>query len=170
MIRALVLVLALFMLPAQAANAADPFFEGLSGNWRGKGFVRLTKGGPEESIRCRINTITHPNGKEMTIFGTCAMAGFVLPIDGSIVAQGGSKYSSTVFRTLVRLTTSSFSGRRQGSRLFLRFEGRDSATNQTISSRLTIRKLKRGFDVAIQRTDPQSGALFNVGVIDFEGG
>ncbi len=175
MFRAIILTFAvtmgtLFLMPADAARATDPFFEGLAGSWRGSGFVKLTQASPEENVRCRINTHTHPNGKELTVFGTCAMAGFVLPIDGSIIAKGGSSYSSTVFRTLVRLTTSSFSGRRRGARLYLRFEGRDAETKQTISSRLTIHKRKKGFDVAIQRTDPTTGALFQVGVIDFRGG
>lgn len=157
------------LLPVQSAHA-DPFFEGLAGSWRGNGFVRLTQDSQEENVRCKITTREQPNGKELVVFGTCAMAGFVLPIDGSIIATGGTSYTSTVFRTLVRLTTSSFSGRRRGAQLTLHFQGRDAETKQTITSRLTIRKRGKGFDVAIQRTDPTSGRLFKVGVIDFRGG
>jgi hypothetical protein len=99
------------------------------------------------------------------------MAGFVLPVDGSIIAKGGANYTSTMFRTLAQLTTSGFSGRRKGSRLYLRFKGKDNTTNQVISSTLTIRKRSKDrFDIAIQSTDPQTGGLFNVGVIDFRGG
>ena len=171
LIRAIFLSWALVLLPVHGANAADPFFEGLAGIWQGKGFVRMSASAQEESIRCRISTFANPNGKELTVGGTCAVGSFVLPVDGSIIAKGGSSYSSTMFRTLAQLTTSSFSGQRKGSRLYLRFKGRDNTTKQVISSTLTIRKHSKGrFDIAIQSTDPQTGGQFSVGVIDFRGG
>lgn len=171
MIRAIATSLAFVLLSIGSAHAADPFFDGLAGSWQGKGFVRMAANSPEEAIRCKISTFAHPGGNELTVGGTCVVGSFMLPVDGSIVAKGGSNYTSTMFRTLAQLTTSSFSGQRKGSRLYLRFKGRDNTTKQVISSTLTIRKHSKGrFDIAIQSTDPQTGGQFSVGVIDFRGG
>jgi len=171
MARSIVLAFLLLMLPVQAARADDPFFDGLAGSWNGSGFVRLVANAQEENIRCRLSTVANPNGKELGVVGNCVMASFMLPVTGSIIALGGSKYTSTVFASLANLTTSNFSGRARGSALQLNFRGKDAQSGQTINSTLTIRKRGKGrFDVSIKRTDPQSGALFDVGVIAFKGG
>ena len=170
MSRLFVLAFAFLMLAMQPARAEDPFFEGLAGNWNGSGFVRLTANAQEENIRCRLSTISKPNGKELGVLGNCALSSFMLPVTGSIIATGGTKYTSTVFGNLAQLSTSNFSGRRSGSSLHLKFRGKDMQTGQIIDSSLTIRKRGKGrFDVTIKRTDPGSGALFNVGVISFKG-
>lgn len=152
------------------AARADAFFDGLTGSWRGSGFIRVAANSPEENIRCRINNALHPNGRELVILGNCVIGGFFLPVDGSVVARGKAAYSATIFRTLARLTTSDFVGRLKGSRLALSFRGKDSVTRQDIQATLVIRKRGNGqFDVSMQRTDPQTQALFDVGTIRFSG-
>jgi hypothetical protein len=157
------------MTPPGMARA-DPFFDDLTGNWRGSGFVRIAANAQEENIRCRISNALHPNGHELIILGSCVIGGFFLPVDGSVVARGKSAYSATIFRTLARLTTSNFLGRRRGSSLALTFKGRDAVTKQSIRANMTIRKRGNGrFEVSLQRTDPETKKLFNVGTIRFRG-
>lgn len=169
--RLIIPTILLLLVSWGTAQADDPFFDGLAGNWRGAGFIKLAANAQEENIRCRLSTTNNPNGKELFVIGSCALAGFVLPINGSIVADGNATYSSTVFRTLVRLTTNSFSGRRRGASLYLHFEGRDAGTRQVIKARLVIQKHgKRGFAISVSNTDPQTGTFFKVGTIDFRAG
>lgn len=169
-VRTLLSALALFLLPLGAAQAEDSFFDGLTGNWRGSGFVRITARAPEENIRCRLTSALHPGGQQLILFGSCAIGGFMLPVDGSIISKGKSTYSATIFRTLARLTTSSFPGKRRGSKLSFSFKGRDSVTRQEISATMTIRKRGSGFDISMSRTDPELNVLFDVGTISFRGG
>lgn len=166
----LALVLASVLSTAGAARSEDLFFSGLTGTWRGNGFIRIAANANEENIRCRISNTLHPNGRELIIFGNCVIGSFVLPVDGSVVARGKSAYSATIFRTLARLTTDGFTGRVRGSRLHLSFAGTDAVSRQKIRATMTIRKRGKGaFDVSLKRTDPESRKLFDVGTIRFRG-
>ena len=112
---------------------ADSFFIGLDGNWRGSGFIRATSNSPEENIRCRLFTSIGAAKKRLNINGNCSIAGLILPVQGSIVAQR-SAYEANLFRNLVRVSTSSFSGQRRGSNLRLRYVGVDAVTKQKIET------------------------------------
>jgi hypothetical protein len=163
------LAVAAVLMPIDRANAADPFFDDLTGNWRGNGFVRVAANSPEENIRCRINNVLRPNGNELAVVGNCIIGGFFLPVDGSVVARGRSAYSADIFRTLARLSTNDFVGRRRGSQLSLSFKGKDSLTREDISATMLIRKRGDGsFDVLMRRTDPTTRSMFDVGTIRFK--
>lgn len=163
------LALIALILPAGRARA-DPFFDDLTGNWNGNGFIRASAGAQEENIRCRITNALHPNGNELMVAGNCVIGGFFLPVDGSVVSRGKSAYTATIFRELARLTSSGFVGRLRGSSLQLSFQGRDTVTKQDIRATMTIQKRGNGhFDVSLSATDPATNKLYDIGTIRFRG-
>ena len=166
------LILLALLAPAMpaAATAADPFFDGLAGTWQGTGFVRIASTAREENIRCRITNTLNPQGHELTVRGNCAIGGFFLPVDGALTARGGASYSSTIFKTLARLTASDFTGRRSGSTLSMTFRGRGMMTNQEINANLVIRKRGAGaFDISLSGTDTATKKPYDIGTIRFRG-
>jgi hypothetical protein len=147
---------------------ADAFFNGLDGKWRGNGFIRIDAKAPEENIRCRLDTALNSHRSKLFVRGTCSIGGFMLPINGSIVAENQS-YTADLFKSLVQITTNSFSGSRRGSVLQLHYKGSDSVSRQKIEAYMTISKRsKNRFDIALKRTDPATARLFDVGTIRFD--
>ena len=145
---------------------ADTFFEGLDGDYQGKGFVKMDPRAPEENIRCRLNLGLSRLRDRLYVRGNCSIAGFLLPINGSIVASN-SVYSANLFNNLVQVTTNSFSGRRRGSNLVLVYDGNDIVTRQAIRAAMTIRKRRDGFDVELSRTGSNTDRFYDVGTIKF---
>lgn len=166
---ALILALA-FPLAGQPGRsaAADSFFEGLEGNWQGSGFIRTTNNGEEESIRCRLINAIASGGLRLRVNGNCAVAGFLLPVTGSIIAEQQSAYSATIFRNLAGVDVQGFSGKRRGSTLQLRYVGLDVTTRQKIDASMTIRKRKGKFDISLRSVDPDTRKAFDVGTIRFQ--
>ena len=146
---------------------ADVFFTGLDGDWQGRGFVKTDPRAPEESIRCRLNLGLSRLKDRLYVRGTCSIASFMLPVNGSIVANG-NRYSADLFRNLVQVSTSDFSGQRRGSNLTLQYTGVDLATKQTIRAAMNIRKRRNGFDISLSRTQPKTNRLFDIGTISFK--
>jgi hypothetical protein len=145
---------------------ADAFFEGLDGDYQGKGFVKMDPKAPEENIRCRLNLGLSRLRDRLYVRGNCSIAGFLLPINGSIVASN-SVYSANLFNNLVQVTTNSFSGRRRGSNLMLVYDGNDVVTRKAIRAAMTIRKKRNGFDVELSRTGSNTDRFYDVGSIKF---
>jgi hypothetical protein len=156
------------LVAAPLPASADAFFAGLDGEWQGRGFVRTDARAPEENIRCRLSTALNSHRDKLYVRGTCSIAGFMLPINGSIVANG-SGYTADLFKSLVQVTTNTFSGRRRGANLQLHYKGADTVTRQQIEATMTISKRSaKRFDIALQRTDPATARLFDVGTIQFD--
>lgn len=153
---------------AYNANAADRFFADLVGSWQGKGLVRDLPSSPQENIRCRLTMGLASAGNRLTVLGNCSVAGVVLPVTGSITAQGNG-YSANLFANIVQVTNSNFSGNVKGSNLFLKYDGIDIYTKKRVKATMTISKRgKKGFDIGIRRHDPNSSASFKVGTIRFQ--
>lgn len=166
--RSMIWVFALLIVSVAASPVmADAFFRGLDGNWQGKGFVRTDVKSPEESIRCRLSNAIAATGDRLLVRGNCSVAGLLLPVVGSIRAAR-SVFSTDLFTKLAGITTESFSGKRSGVALRLRYIGRNLATKEDIRATMTIAKNgKKGFDISIQRSDPTTGKVFDIGTIRF---
>lgn len=146
---------------------ADAFFQGLAGNWQGKGFVRTDAKSPEENIRCRLSNGIAPSGDRLLVRGNCSIAGFLLPVIGSI-KSANTTYSTDLFTNLAGITTESFSGKRSGSSLQLRYIGRNLATQEDIRATMTIAKNgQEGFNINLKRNDPVTAKIFDIGTIRF---
>ncbi len=162
------LALGLFTSTAPAALSADPFLSDMVGNFQGKGFVRKNAASNEENIRCRLSNAVANGGSHLRVTGTCAVAGLVLPVTGSIIQEGGNKYSATIFRNLAGFTTDLFSGNRSGSNLKLKFSGINQMTKEAISATMVLAKRSASaFDISLTGTDPESKKPFSVGTIRF---
>lgn len=157
-----------FVAMALAGGAhADAFFEGLDGDFQGQGFVKIDPKAPEENIRCRLNLGLSRLRDRLYVRGNCSIAGFLLPINGSIVSSN-SIYSANLFNNLVQVTTNSFSGRRRGSNLRLMYDGNDVITKEAIKAAMTIRKRRDGFDIRLSRTGSNTDRFYDVGTIKFD--
>lgn len=152
----------------QSTIAADRFFVGLDGNWQGKGFIRDQPNSPQESIRCRLKTGLTPAGNRLTVLGNCSIAGFILPVSGSIFANG-KRYSADLFANLVQVTNNNFSGSVRGKSLHLNYSGMDLYTRRKVKATMTISKRgSKSFDIALKRHDPDRSGSFDVGTIRFQ--
>ena len=82
---ALVLSLALITFPTapDPAGASQAIFENMTGKWRGKGLVKASPKGKDESIRCRMNNKLD-NDTRIDLSGSCAVSGFVFSLGGFI--------------------------------------------------------------------------------------
>lgn len=146
---------------------ADAFFEGLDGDWNGRGFVKTDPRAPEENIRCRLNLGLSKLKDRLYVRGNCSIAGFLLPVNGSIVSNG-NKYSADLFRNLVQVTTNEFSGSRRGANLRLVYVGTDAGTNEAIRAAMNIRRRRDGFDISLSRTRPNTKSFYDIGTIKFK--
>ena len=168
-IAASTLSIGILSLPVSSisANASPQIFENMTGSWRGKGLVKSGPKAKKESIRCRLKS--KPDGsKKLKMTGNCAVSGFVFSLNGFIQQNGSNAYSANLFRSLANLKQSNFSGKRNGSKINFSFMARDRLSKQNISARISLNnKSSKAFDVAISRTDPKSGKIFNVGTIKF---
>ncbi|MEM7216370.1 MAG: hypothetical protein AAF423_12585 [Pseudomonadota bacterium] len=166
-------LLSLLVLPitpeTQTVEASPAIFENISGKWRGKGLVKATPKGKEESIRCRMNNKPSDNPGRIELGGNCAVGGFVFSLNGFIQQKGSANsYSASMFRSLANLKQSNFSGKRSGNRINFIFKARDRITKQDIVANIVLNsKNAKTFDVQISRTDPKSGKIFKVGNIKF---
>jgi len=152
----------------QTTFAEDRFFVGLDGYWQGKGFIRDQPNSPQESIRCRLKTDLVSSGNRLTVLGNCSVAGFIVPVSGSIIANG-KRYSADLFANLVQVTNDNFSGIVRGASLHLTYSGLDLYTRRKVKATMTISKRgSRGFDIALRRHDSGPSGSFDVGTIRFQ--
>ncbi|MDJ0613730.1 MAG: hypothetical protein QNJ29_08620 [Rhizobiaceae bacterium] len=153
----------------QTTSLASPvIFENMSGKWRGKGLVKASPKGKQESIRCRMSN--KPDGSSrIKLSGNCAVSGFVFSLNGFIEQNGGkNSYTASMFRSLANLKQSNFSGKRSGTRINFSFKARDRVSKQNVEAKINLNsKNEKAFDVQISRTDPASGKVFKVGTITF---
>ena len=154
---------------SNAIAAKKLFLDGLTGSWKGKGFVVTSLGAKEEAVRCRLRNRTDKDSIKLTITGSCGIGGVLVPMNGWI-KQGGksSKYTASLFKSLTFLRVDSFTGKLKGSKLALRFKGKDRLSKEEIAAYVTIQgKNKNRFDIHLSSTDPASKKTFKVGTIKF---
>lgn len=149
-------------------EASPAIFENLSGSWRGKGLVKASAKGKDESIRCKMsNKISDPG--RIKLSGNCAVSGFVFSLNGFIQQNGGkNSYTASMFRSLANLKQSNFSGKRSGNRLNFNFKARDRLSKSDVVATIRLNsKSAKAFDIQISRTDAETGKVFSVGTIKF---
>ncbi|MEO0329839.1 MAG: hypothetical protein AAF217_14740 [Pseudomonadota bacterium] len=141
----------------------------MAGKWRGKGLVKASAKGKNESIRCRMNAKPDGNTNRLKMTGNCAVSGFVFSLNG-FIQQNGNKnaYTASMFRSLANLKQSNFSGKRSGTKIKFKFKARDRITKNDIVALINLNsKSAKSFVVQISRTDPGTGKVFKVGTINF---
>ena len=154
---------------SSTVEASPQIFENLVGKWRGKGLVKASPKGKNESIRCRMTSKPASSGAQLNLSGNCAVSGFVFSLKGYIKQNGGrNSYTASMFRSLANLKQDNFSGKRSGSKINFSFSARDKLSKQNVKATINLNsKSEKAFDVKISRTDPKSGKIFNVGTIKF---
>ena len=121
---ALVAIMSAVALPAvpSAPQASEALFKNLSGKWRGKGLVKGSPKGKEESIRCRMSNEPGSKSGRLDLSGSCAVSGFVFSLNGYIQQNGGkNSYTASMFKSLANLKQENFSGKRNGNRINFTF-------------------------------------------------
>lgn len=151
-----------------SVNASPQIFENMTGDWRGSGLVKSGPKAKQESIRCKLKS-KPDGGAKLKMSGNCAISGFVFSLNGFIQQNGGkNSYTANMFRAFANLKQSNFSGKRSGSKINFSFNARDRVGKQDISASIIMNsRSANAFDVAISRTDPKTGKIFNVGTIKF---
>lgn len=157
------------MLSSSAHAAQKHFLDGLTGSWRGKGFVTTNVGAKEEAVRCRLNNRLDKKKPKIILTGTCGIGGVLIPMNGWIQQTGKSKkYTASLFKSLGFLRIDSFKGSLKGSKLNLKFNGIDKINKEDISTFITIHvKGKSRFDIQLSNTDPKTKKRHRVGTIKF---
>jgi len=105
-----------FALPAFAAD--DPILSRLAGEWTGGGTYKQSADAAQERIFCKVTNTLVQNGTALEQRGRCSVASGSGPIDGTITAAGGGRYSGTLM-SLASEGPASFSGSGGGGRLTL---------------------------------------------------
>ena len=166
---ALIALVASLLFSSNSIAAKKNFFEGLTGSWKGKGFVVTNVGAKEEAVRCRLRNRTTDNSAKLVISGSCGIGGVLIPMTGWIKQKGkSSKYNASLFKSLAFLRIDQFSGRLKGKKLSLRFKGKDKINKENISVFITILgKNKNRFDIKLSSTDAVTIKVFSVGTIKF---
>lgn len=169
-IRPVIFILAATLLMATPANAAKKhFLDGLTGSWKGKGFVTTSANAKEEAVRCRLRNKLETKKPKLKLNGTCGIGGVIIPMNGWIQQNGNSKkYTASLFKSLGFLRIDSFSGSLKGSKLNLKFTGKDKVNKEQISAFISIQvKSKTRFDIHLSNIDPKTKRRHNVGTIKF---
>lgn len=168
-IRILLILAGISTLAPSAWAANDRYLDGLSGNWRGKGFITTALGAKEEAIRCRLRNKTDVKNHKVVLSGNCGVGGVVIPMGGWIAQSGKSRtFKASLFKSMTFLRIDSFTGKLSGKRLKLNFKGKDKVNKEDISAFITINaKGKNSFDIILSSTDTKSKKLFKVGTIKF---
>ncbi len=156
-------------MPVPTLEASPEIFDNITGKWRGRGLVKATPKGKDESIRCRMTNKPVDETGKMDISGNCALGGFVFSLNGFIQQNDGkNSYTASMFRSLANLKQSNFSGKRNGRKINFSFRARDRVSKQDIVATILLNaKNDKAYDVHISRTDPASGKFFKVGTIKF---
>ncbi len=166
--RLLVLTGILF-LPSNALSAPKHFFDGLVGNWNGKGFVNTSADAKEEAVRCRLRNKMDNKKSKINIRGNCSIGGVLIPMTGWIQQKGKSKkYTASLFKSLAFLRIDQFTGRLKGSHLSLNFKGEDKINKEKIAVSISIvTKSANKFFIALSGTDEKTRKLYKIGTIKF---
>lgn len=146
---------------------ADTFLNGLEGSWSGKGLIKTTEKGNQENIRCQLVNSIAGTGESLRVNGNCAVAGFIFPVIGSIIAESSSRYRSTIFRNVSWVEVDEFAGRARGANLTLVYKGRDRQTKKPINASVIISKRGGKFDISLRTTDADTKRSFKMGTIQF---
>ena len=165
-----ILVLAgVLIFATQAMAAKKHYFDGLTGSWRGKGFVTTSVGAKEEAIRCRLRNRNDEKKPKLILSGNCSIGGVLIPMTGWIQQVGKSKkYTASLFKSLGFLRIDSFIGRLSGRKLKLNFKGKDRVSKENISAFVTIiTRSKDRFEIRLSSTDVNTKKLYKVGTIKF---
>lgn len=165
----LLILAGIFLFPTSAYAAKKHFLDSLSGSWKGKGFVVTSAGAKEEAIRCRLRNRTDTKKAKLTITGSCGIGGVLIPMNGWIQQKGNSsRYLASLFKSLAFLRIDSFTGKRSGKKLRLRFKGKDKINKDTISVAIAIiSRGKNRFDIQLSSTDVKTKRQFKVGTVKF---
>lgn len=164
------LALVISLLFSSASYAAPKhFFDGLTGSWKGKGFLTTSIGAKEEAVRCRLQNRKDKAKPKLILGGNCGIGGVLIPMIGWIKQSGKSKkYTASLFKNLGFLRIDLFSGKLKGAKLKLNFKGEDKVNKEDISAFITISsKNKDRFDILISSSDPKTKKVFRVGTIKF---
>jgi len=152
---------------ASYTYASEKIFNNMSGKFRGKGLVRASAKGKKEAIRCRMNN-NIASATRINLSGSCSITGFVFSLRGFIEQTGGNSYKANMFRSLANLKQNNFSGKRSGSRINFRFSARDAISKSNVKATIALNSVnEKKFTVQINRTDPETKKVFNVGSINF---
>ncbi|MCF6321360.1 MAG: hypothetical protein L3J32_06280 [Rhizobiaceae bacterium] len=157
------------IIPTNIFAAEHHFFDDLTGNWRGKGFVISSVGAKEEAVRCRLLNRKDKKIAKLFLTGNCSVGGVLIPMNGWLKQTGTSKkYSASLFKSLAFLRVDKFTGGLRGKRLKLNFVGRDKVSKEDIAIYVTIAgKNENRFDILLSGTDQKTKKPFKIGTIVF---
>lgn len=145
-------VLALFLCLASPAFC-DPF-DGMSGAWTGSGWARQTPGGPQETVRCRLDN-THDAGRSrLWVAGVCAVPGRRFEIGGAMTVGEGGRVSGS-WANPDGPGQTAISGQIQDDAVYFTFRARPPGTSEDVSQIVTWRLAGDG--LTLRSLDRASG-------------
>ena len=140
----------IFALPAFAAD--DPILSRLAGEWTGHGTYKQSADAAQERIFCKVTNTLAQNGTALEQRGRCSVASGSGPIDGTITAAGGGRYSGTLM-SLASEGPASFSGNGGGGRLTLNMTFVDAHTHQAAKGVTTMTLSGNGYHLVSTRNE-----------------
>ena len=152
-LRCLGLALLIAVLPGSSARAAeDPILSRLAGEWTGHGTYKQSADAAEERMFCKVTNTLVQNGTALEQRGRCSVASGSGPIDGTITAAGGGRYSGTLM-SLASEGPASFSGNGGGGRLTLSMTFVDAHTHQAAKGVTTMTLSGNGYHLLSTRNE-----------------
>ncbi len=150
-------VLALMLaipLPA-SAETSEGFMKSLSGSWRGKGTVSISKKSKITPIRCKVTSRLNQIGKTLHNKGRCATAQRKIRISGTIgYSAKGNKVSGSYLGSFGDIVVTASSGVVKGNQLTLNTTFNSKSVSKVSRSRNVIRRISsRKFTVTLYEKD-----------------
>ena len=140
----------IFALPAFAAD--DPILSRLAGQWTGHGTYKQSADAAQEPIFCKVTNTLAQNGTALDQRGRCSVASGSGPIDGTITAAGGGRYSGTLM-SLASEGPATFSGTGGSGRLTLSMTFVDPHTHQAAKGVTTMTLSGNGYHLVSTRNE-----------------
>lgn len=171
--RGTALLIAAFAFAGLAAGGAPPLgaaeiFDGMAGQWIGKGTGRRNAGDPAEKIYCRITNTPRDGGAVMKQSGRCALGNSSGTIDGHIEASGDGRFDGSLASPAYK-GPAAISGTGTARRMELATRYEDANTGRAISATIVFRLVSDGkYRMTTMATDADSGRTYEASDILFQ--
>lgn len=147
------LIGATFLVMASAAGA-DPLPD-MAGAWKGTGWARETRDGPQETVRCQLTNSFDSASLTLTLAGRCAVPGRKLTMSGKLQGAAQSERITGRWFNPDGIGSAPVVGVQRGGIVAFNFNATDPATGRKLAQNVEWRVAKGSLRLrSTDRDDP----------------
>ncbi len=146
--------------------AAGDLLAMLDGRWTGSGWSRAVADAPRESLRCKLVVTVSPRGSRIDIRGKCAVPGKSYDLRSFIARKADGTYEGQ-WSNPGGEGAADLTGRRDGDRLVLHYDGRHPDTARRVEGTMTWTIGADSFVLSNTVTDVAAAKTWQAGAMTF---